>query len=316
MITALLWVWGVGVALGGRQPAPEFELSLLGTGSEIPAQLEAPIDEELTQQMSTLLEESDLLEKLHRRERLSMVLVDITNPDDLHVAMIRPDWERFTASLSKIVVLLGTVTKVNGNEREWRKVQERAEDMIKGSSNKAAISLFDWVGHKAIRDATYAHGLYDDARGGIWWVPRSSFPKSPKTDLKICATTREVARYFILMEQGRLNHEADSRTIKGVLYNSKLALLHGGVVREEPGTRYYGKPGILHESVSEGMLIEGDRVRYIVALITEGTDYKDERWQDFGQELHKLMLSRHPETAPPAVTPPNQPDEAPEGAPQ
>jgi hypothetical protein len=165
--------------------------------------------------------------------------------------------------------------------------------MIKGSSNEAAISLFSEVGHARIRDAAAAHQLYDEQLGGIWWVPRASFPMSPKTGVKICATSRKVARYFVLMEQGRLNNPSDSRRIKDVLHNAKLALLHGGVVKAEPGARYYGKPGVLHDAVSEGMLIEGAVVRYIVAVITEGTDYRDPGWKDFGTALHTLMRARH-----------------------
>jgi beta-lactamase class A len=276
-------------------PAPRvMTLALHGTEGEQADPLGLPPDPVLTQDLEAIIKDSDLLSRIHRHGKLSMVLVDITDPANMKTAMIQPDWETFTASLSKIVVLLGTVKKVNQNPHDWGKVEERAEDMIKGSSNKAAISLFEWTGHKTIKEVTYAHGLYDDALGGIWWVPRTSFPQSPKKGLKICATARQVARYFVLMEQGRLNNPEDSKTIKGVLHNSKLALLHGGVVREEPATRYYGKPGVLHDAVSEGMLIEGDRVRYVVSVISIGTDYKDERWQDFGQELHKLILKHHP----------------------
>jgi hypothetical protein len=50
---------------------------------------------------------------------------------------------------------------------------------------------------------------------------------------------------------------------------------------------------VLHDAVSEGMLIEGADVRYIVAVITEGTEYRDPGWKDFGAALHTLMQARH-----------------------
>ena len=297
MSALLVWLTLSTATVLAEAPQPPMVLSLHRTGVVATDPLDLPPDPVLTAALEQLIDDSELLSEVHARGELSLVLVDITDPKDLRTAMIHPDWETFTASLSKIAVLLGAVTKVDGDERQWRNVRHRANEMIKSSSNQAAISLFEWVGHEAIRDATYAHHLYHDTRGGIWWVPRSSFPQSPKTGQKICATAREVARYFLLMEQGRLNNPRDSEMIKRVLHNSKLALLHGGVVREEPATRYYGKPGVLDDAVSEGMLIEGDRVRYIVAVISVGTDYQDARWQDFGQALHKLILSRHPDTA-------------------
>ncbi len=290
---------GLALCLSGpshaRAPTPPITLSMVGETSE-PTNL-AP-DPQFTADVTALIGDSPLLSKIHAQDALSVVVVDITNPKSIKTAMVRPDWETFTASLSKIIVLLGTVTEFGGSQREWRKVKERAEDMIKGSSNEAAISLFKEVGHRRVRDAAAAHGLYDDVRGGIWWVPRSSFPMSPKTGVKICATSRKVARYFVLMEQGRLNNARDSRLIKDVLHNSKLALLHGGVVKAEPGARYFGKPGVLHEDVSEGMLIEGERVRYIVAVISHGTHYKDPGWLAFGQALHELIQGRHAGVAP------------------
>jgi beta-lactamase class A len=294
MIGALV-AWLVVSTAVARGPSPALALSMLGSEAE---PTEASPDPQLTADLERLIAESEMLSDIHEDGALSVVLVDISDPNDMRAAMIKPDWEMFTASLSKIIVLLGTVTEVAGRSREWRKVEERAEDMIKGSSNAAAISLFKEVGHRRIRDSAAAHGLYDAERGGLWWVPRDSLPLSPKTGIKICSTARSVARYFVLMEQGRLNNPNDSLRIKHVLHNSKLALLHGGVVKEEPGALYFGKPGVLHEAVSEGMLIEGKRVRYVVAVISFGTDYKDPAWRKFGRDLHKLMLSRHPELKP------------------
>ena len=231
--------------------------------------------------------------------RFSLVLVDVTDPRHLQAAMVDPDREAFTASMSKIAVLLGVVDKLRHEPGSLTSssLRPQLDDMIKRSSNEAALALYRTVGHDAVAGAVLRHGLNDAEHGGLWWSTGGSAHASPKTGIAIAGTARQAARYFLLMEQGRLVSPADSRTIKDVLHNSILALFSKGIFKQFPDVRYYGKPGIYGLNVAEGMLVEARRCRYVLAVVTTGLAYEDPAFQRFGQRLHETMLRRHPAVA-------------------
>ena len=270
-------------------------LWLYDQGGDLNEDLWGAPDPELTKMVLGILEKAPMLARAYSEQRFSLALVDITVPDRLRYTLLRPDWEIFTASLSKIAVLLGVIHKVQqkGALARFSQVQKRANQMIKFSSNKQASYLFRWAGFDYIRDGLHSQGLYHKKTGGLWWTPSGAYPRSPKQQLRICGTARQVARYLLLMEQGRLISPEGSQLIKGVLHNSTLAIFFRGIKKVEPKAKYYGKPGILRSSISEGMLIEGESTRYILAVLTEGTDDKNLSFRLFGEHLHRAMMERH-----------------------
>ena len=245
-------------------------------------------DAELQRQVTELLEVNPMLGRAHSEDRVSVALVDLSDPDDLDYALIRPDWEVFTASMSKIAVLLGVVSKGG-----YEPVRSRMDDMIKRSDNDQTNWLFWWAGHEEITSALYAHRLYDDTTGGLWWTPTyRSTPNSPKSGLMICGTARQAARYLLLMEQGKLINPDSSKVIKDVLRNSGLAVLFPGIREIDKAARYYGKPGVYNGYVSEAMLVESGPVRYILVVITRGTVYRHPDFYAFGAAVHRLIQTR------------------------
>jgi hypothetical protein len=227
------------------------------------------------------------------------VLVDVTDPRRLQAAMVDPDREAFVASMAKIAVLLGVVDHLRHapGRLTLSSLRPQLDDMIKRSSNEAALSLYRTVGHDAVAGAVWRHALHDAAHGGLWWSTGGAAHASPTTGLAIAGTARQAARFFVLMEQGRLVSPADSRLIKDVLHNSILAVFGKGIVKQFPDVRYYGKPGIYGLNVAEGMLIEARRCRYVLAIVTSGLAYEDPAFQRFGRRLHEAMLRRHPDAS-------------------
>ena len=246
-------------------------------------------DADLQRQVTEVLSANPMLGKAHAENRVSVALVDLSDPNDIAYALVRPDWEVFTASMSKIAVLLGVVSKGG-----YEPVRSRMDDMIKRSDNDQTNWLYWWAGHDAITSALYAHDLYDDATGGLWWTPTyRSTPNSPKSGLMICGTARQAARYLLLMEQGRLIDSESSKVIKDVLRNSGLAVLFPGIREIDKSARYYGKPGVYEGYVSEAMLVESGAMRYILVVITKGTVYKHPDFYAFGAAVHRLISSRN-----------------------
>ncbi|MFT3712042.1 MAG: hypothetical protein QM817_30740 [Archangium sp.] len=283
-----------------KHSGPE-KLSLFDAKGDLETDLWGAPDEELQAQVDALLKARPAFAKALADEQLSLVLVDLTNPHALAAAAVRPDWETFPASLGKIAILLGVVDKAHVTKQPQQLINLRAsmDRMIKASSNEDASALFAWATHASIVEAVARHKLYDEKAGGLWWTPSAPWPKSPKGQLRIAATARQVARYFLMMEQGKLVTPDDSRLIKSVFHNAGLALFSKGIQKRFGDTEYYGKPGILGKEIAEGMLIESPGARYIVAIVMKGLDKDDPAFQEFGQSLHALMLERGKSRAPP-----------------
>ena len=284
----------VALAAKVRKPAGPERLSLFDQKGDLELDLWGPPDATLQAQVDAMLRARAPFAKALASEQLSLVLVDLTRPNQLATATVRPDWETFPASLGKIAILLGVVDKARttNHPEELVTLRPSMDRMIKASSNEDASALFAWAGHASIVDAVARHHLYDEKTGGLWWTPSAPWPKSPKEQLRIAATARQVARYFLMMEQGKLVSPDDSRTIKGVLRNAGLALFSQGIQKRFGDTQYYGKPGILGKEIAEGMLIESPGARYIVAIVMKGHDKDDPAFQEFGQALHAMMLER------------------------
>jgi beta-lactamase class A len=284
-----------------KHSGPE-KLSLYDGAGDLDTDLWGEPDAELQSQVDALLAQRAPFAKALAAEQLSLVLVDLTDPRRLAAAAVRPDWETFPASLGKIAILLGVVNKAHDEHRpdELLTLRPSMDRMIKASSNEDASALFSWAGHASIVAAVARHKLYDEKAGGLWWTPSAPWPKSPKGQLRIAATARQVARYFLMMEQGKLVTPEDSRLIKSVFHNAGLALFSKGIQKRFGDTEYYGKPGILGKEIAEGMLIEAPGARYIVAIVMKGLDKDDPAFQEFGQSLHALMLERGKTRAPPA----------------
>src|SRR6185295_6304686 len=86
-------------------------LWLVGKESQ-PEELWGTPDPALQKAIEHAVAQSEAFSRIDEEAHLSMALVDITDPAEIRYAFIRPDWETFTASLSKIAVLLGVVNKV------------------------------------------------------------------------------------------------------------------------------------------------------------------------------------------------------------
>lgn len=276
-----------------KHDGPE-QLSLYDAQGDLATDLWGPTDATLQEQINQLVSARPVFAKALADEQLSLVMVDLTNPKQLATAAVRPDWETFPASLGKIAILLGVVDKARAHEpSQLVTLRPSMDRMIKASSNEDASALFTWAGHDAIVAAVARHKLYDAQAGGLWWTPSAPFPKSPKEKLRISATARQVARYFLMMEQGKLVSPDDSRLIKAVFHNAGLALFSKGIQKRFGDTDYFGKPGILGKEIAEGMLIEAPGARYIVAIVMKGLDKDAPEFQELGQALHALVLERH-----------------------
>jgi len=156
---------------------------------------------------------------------LSVVLVDITDPDCPRLAYANPNHMMYAASLPKIAILLGAFERIGRGEMVLDAATlEKLTQMIRRSSNDAATEMLNRVGQDFLLEVLQSprYRLYDpDTNGGLWvgkeYSKSSARRRDPLHQLSHGATALQVARFYYLLETGQLVSPEHSRTMKEIL---------------------------------------------------------------------------------------------------
>ena len=140
----------------------------------------------------------------------------------LRLALLRPDREEYAASLPKIGILLAYFQldpEAVGN----LDAQTRHELglMVKASDNEMATKYSQELGLARIQSVLNAYHFYDSNRGGGLWLGKhygraGERLGSPVGDNSHAATVRQLLRYFLLLEQGKLISPEVSREMREI----------------------------------------------------------------------------------------------------
>lgn len=132
---------------------------------------------------------------------------------DLHtgrIAMIHADRIEYAASVAKIGILLAWFhANPAAAERLDPKTEHDLGLMVKASSNEMAAQFSRELGLQQIQDVLNQLGFYDPCRGGGIWMGRH-YGRSeecfgdPLADHSHAATVRQLLRFYLLLEQGKL----------------------------------------------------------------------------------------------------------------
>lgn len=126
------------------------------------------------------------------------------------LAMIHPDRIEYGASVPKIGILLAWFQihpeSSNGIDPE---IRHALGLMAKASSNEMAARFSQEIGLERIQSILAKHGFYDSSRGGGLWVGKHygldhEMIKDPVGNYSHGVTIRQVLRFFLLLEQGKL----------------------------------------------------------------------------------------------------------------
>lgn len=158
-------------------------------------------------------------------EQTALGVVDLVHS---RAAMIHPDRVEYAASVAKIGILLAyfqlhpdAATSIDAT------TQRELGMMAKISSNAMAAKYSRELGLKAIQRVLDEQGFYDAARGGGIWVGKH-YGKGeeryvdPVGGNSHAVTVRQVLRYFVLLEQGRLVSPAASRKMREIFAAPEL----------------------------------------------------------------------------------------------
>jgi beta-lactamase class A len=245
--------------------------------NQLPADLTETCDPRLQKALYQSLVSLNLDKAVNRKE-LSIVLVDITDPAFPRMAYVNPNEMMYAASLPKIAILLGAFERISDGEMTLdAATRAKLVQMIRNSSNHAATEILNRVGKAYLAALLQSprYRLYDPERNGGLWVGKEysksvTWKRDPLHNLSHGATALQVARFYYLLQTGRLVSPELSRQMKTILGNP--AIEHKfvkGLKSVHPESRIYRKSGTWRQYHSDSAIIEHDGRRYIAVALAK-----------------------------------------------
>ena len=166
--------------------------------------------------------------------------------------------------------------------------------MIKASSNEMASKYSRAIGLKEIQRVLDSYQFYDRNRGGIWmgkhYGPSDERIGDPLNDHSHAATVRQLIRFYLLLEQGKLVSEAASKTMREIfaspdIPHDDIKFIKGLAGRPVEVLRKWGSwKDWLHDSA----IVSGPGRHYIVVGLTHHPK-GDEYLADLARAIDDLM---------------------------
>jgi beta-lactamase class A len=149
--------------------------------------------------------------------------------------------------------------------------------MIRKSSNSAASEVMRLVGPEYIAAVLQSprYGFYDpDLGGGLWagkeYSKAKAWRRDPVSGLSHAANALQVARFYYLLESGRLLDPDLSREMRAIL--SRPGVSHkivAAIRRRFPTARFLRKSGTWRNWHSDSAVISHDGKRYVAVILVE-----------------------------------------------
>lgn len=214
---------------------------------------------------------------LVRHRQISVSLVDLSAREPRYAAL-DDDRMRYAASLPKIAILLGVFDRIVAGELEYtRSLRNQLELMIRRSDNRASSGLIELIGFETIartlEDPRYA--LYDPDRNGGLWIgkdyggPLGYWHRDPLHNISHGATARQVARFFVMLDQGELISPWASAEMKRILGQPEIRHKFVRGLAALPRLLIFRKSGTWKHWHADAALVEHDGKRYVAVALVE-----------------------------------------------
>ncbi|MEZ5362611.1 MAG: serine hydrolase [Bryobacterales bacterium] len=211
-----------------------------------------------------------------RGKRLGVSLMDVSDPARPHYAGTNDHEMMYAASLPKIAILLAGFERIREGLLSYTpSVREMFTRLARFSSNADASRAIHTIGFEYIAKTLQKYGLYDVRENGGLWLgkayggPNDYWKRDPLHNLSHGATAAQVARFFWLMDQGRLVNERFSAEIKQILSNPGIHHKFVKGLDGIPNRRIYRKSGTWRNWHADGALIEAGDKKYIAVALME-----------------------------------------------
>jgi beta-lactamase class A len=213
-----------------------------------------------------------------RGRRLGVSLMDVTDPENPSYAGVNDHEMMYAASLPKIAILLAGFERIReGLLRYTPAVREMFTRLARFSSNTDASRAIQQIGFEYIAGVLTSskYRLYDPQQNGGLWLgkayggPNDRWKRDPLHNLSHGATSLQVARFFLMMDEGRLVSPGYSAEIKEILSHPGIRHKFVKGLADKQRT-IYRKSGTWQQWHSDAALIEAGGKKYIaVALVKD-----------------------------------------------
>ena len=212
-----------------------------------------------------------------RSGRLSVAVVDLTAKDRIHYAGINDDLMLYSASLPKIVSLLGVAQAAKENKIKWNaRVEERLSSMINQSSNVDASWAFDLVGPQYLEEVVRRPGycFYGDEHGGLWlgrrYGPGGEQNRDPLHNMSHGATSRQTARFYTMLAKGLLVGPVGNKRILSAMNAPKVHHKFVKALEHKEGVTILArKSGTWRTFHSDSALVQHGNTKYVVVALSD-----------------------------------------------
>tara|TARA_R110000868_G_scaffold126621_5_gene333805 strand:+ start:1882 stop:2802 length:921 start_codon:yes stop_codon:yes gene_type:complete len=221
--------------------------------------------------------------KLIANKKMSVGIVDLSNPNQIRFASVNGNHMMYAASLPKIAILLAAMDAIEKGEfKETEAVKKDMKIMISKSDNDAATRMIDRVGYKKIESVMTnpKYMFYDENKGGGLWVGKryggdGATHREPIKNLSHAASVNQVCRYYYLLAHGKLVNEKRSKQMLDIMGNPDLHHKFVSTLDKiAPNAYLFRKSGSWQTYHSDSILVWGNdpNRRYIlVALIDDAS---------------------------------------------
>jgi beta-lactamase class A len=222
--------------------------------------------------------------------------VGVLDLNTLRLAMIHPDREEYAASIAKVGILLAyfqlhpaAATNLDATTRHELGL------MAKASDNEMASKFSHEMGLKQIQAIINSYDLYDTNHGGGIWMGKHYGKDTERHGDPIggnshAATVRQLLRYFLMLEQGKLVSPAASKTMREIfaspdIPHDDIKFVKGLAGRNVQIIRKWGSwENWLHDSA----VVTGGGRHYIIVALTQ-SPRGDEYLVDFAPAVDNLI---------------------------
>jgi len=237
------------------------------------------------------------LDKAANNRKLGVTIVDITDIEEPRVASVNGDNMLYAASLPKIAILMAAFVEIEkGNMVLDKETRDSLTRMIRKSSNADATLMLNKVGKDRLLEILQSdlYHMYDPAVNGGLWVGKeygrsSAYKRDPLHNLSHGATPMQAARFYYLLETGRLCNPKLSAEMKEMLGNPGINHKFVKGLAGFPDTRIYRKSGSWRKWHADSAIVESKGHKYIIVALAE--DSRGGSWlSQMIKPIHEFMV--------------------------
>lgn len=219
--------------------------------------------------------------QLISKKKMSVGIVDLSNPNAVKYASINGNNMMYAASLPKIAILLAAMDAIDKKElKETAEIKTDMRLMIAKSDNHAATRMINRLGYEKIENVMTdpKYMFYDKAHGGGLWVGKrygggGDTHREPLKNLSHAASVNQVCKYYYLLANGKLVNYERSKQMLDIMGNPDLHHKFVSAIEKiAPQVMLFRKSGTWKTFHSDSILVWGNnsKRRYIlVALIDD-----------------------------------------------